>query len=58
LVAIKAAEKGKAKLSTLVAILRALSALDDIDRFIQPITISPLQLAKTQGKPRKRATGK
>ncbi len=55
--AIKALESGKGKLSTVIAVLRELGALDSLDRFIPKVTISPLQLAKQQGKIRKRATG-
>lgn len=55
---IKALEAGKSKLSTLIAVLRELGALDTIDNFIPEITISPIQLAKRKGKLRQRATGK
>ncbi len=54
---IKALEAGKGKLSSLIAILRELGALDAIDSFIPEISISPLQLAKRQGKKRQRASG-
>ena len=54
---IKSLEAGKGKLSTLVAVLRELGALDALDNFIPEATISPLQLAKRQGKQRQRATG-
>lgn len=53
---IKSLELGSAKLSTLIAVLRELKALDELDHFIKPIGISPLQLAKLKGKTRKRAT--
>ncbi len=55
--AIKALEKGRAKLATVIAVLRELGALDQLDNFIPEITISPLQLAKQQGHVRQRATG-
>ncbi|MBC2712113.1 MAG: helix-turn-helix transcriptional regulator [Desulfosarcina sp.] len=55
---IKALESGKGKLSTLIAVLRELGALDALDRFIPEITISPLQIARQKGKQRKRASGK
>ena len=55
---IKSLEVGKAKLSTLIAVLRELKALEHLDNFIPEITISPLQLAKMQGKERERASGK
>jgi len=54
---IKSLEAGKAKLSTLIAVLRELGALDSLDSFIPAITISPIQLARQQGKQRQRASG-
>lgn len=55
--AIKSLEAGRSKISTLIAVLRELSALDHLDNFIPEIAISPLQLVKMQGKVRKRASG-
>ncbi|MCI0505704.1 MAG: helix-turn-helix transcriptional regulator [Gammaproteobacteria bacterium] len=54
--AIKALEAGSAKLSTLIAVLRELGALDQLDNFIPQTTVSPLQLARMQGKVRERAS--
>ena len=54
---IKALESGRGKLSTVIAVLRELGAIDHLDNFIPEITISPMQLAKTQGQVRKRASG-
>ena len=57
---IKSLEVGKGKLSTLIAVLRELKALDQLEQFIPPITISPLKMAETNKKSphkRKRATG-
>ncbi len=54
---IKALETGKGKLSTLVAVLRELHALEQLHRFILEPSISPLQLAKQQGRQRQRASG-
>lgn len=54
---IKSLESGSGKLSTVIAVLRELGALDQIDSFIPEPSISPLQLAKMQGKPRERASG-
>ena len=54
---IKGLEAGRGKLSSLIAVLRELEALDDLDQFIKEEQISPLQLAKHQGRKRKRATG-
>jgi transcriptional regulator with XRE-family HTH domain len=55
---IKALESGSGKLSTVIAVLRELGALDQLDSFIPDDTISPLQLARMQGKPRERASGR
>ncbi len=54
---IKSLESGKAKLSTVIAVLRELQALDQLDNFIPEIAISPIQLAKMQGQVRQRASG-
>ena len=55
---IKALESGSGKLSTIIAVLRELGALDQLDSFIPETTVSPMQLAKMQGKVRERASGK
>jgi putative transcriptional regulator len=54
---IKSLESGSGKLSTVIAVLRELGALDALDNFIPEPSISPLQLAKMQGRQRERATG-
>ncbi len=54
---IKALEAGKAKLTTLIAVLRELGALDGLDTLVPELNISPLQMARQQGKIRRRATG-
>jgi putative transcriptional regulator len=54
---IKSLESGHAKLSTLIAVLRELKALDSLKHMISQPTISPLQIAKMQGKRRQRASG-
>lgn len=54
---IKSLEAGKGKISTLIAVLRELGALDAMDNLIPEITISPVQLAKRQGRKRIRASG-
>ncbi|MDZ7642058.1 MAG: transcriptional regulator [Desulfurivibrio sp.] len=54
---IKALEGGKGKLSSLIAVLRELGALDGLDLFIPEPEISPLQQAKQRGKKRRRASG-
>jgi len=54
---VKSLESGSAKLSTVIAVLRELNALDHMDNFIPEPSISPLQLAKMQGRQRERASG-
>ena len=54
---IKALEAGRAKLSTLVAVLRELGALDQLAALAAGPEVSPMQLAKLKGKPRQRASG-
>ena len=54
---IKSLESGSGKLSTLIAVLRELGALDHLNSFIPEPSISPIQLAKMQGKGRERASG-
>lgn len=54
---IKSLESGTGKLSTVIAVLRELDALDQMNSFIPEPSISPLQLAKMQGKQRERASG-
>lgn len=52
-----AAEQGKSSMVSFIAIMSALDLLDQIDTFLAPQMISPLQLAKLQGKQRQRASG-
>ncbi len=54
---IKALETGRGKLATVIAVLRELGALDQLDHFIPPASVSPLQLARMQGRQRARASG-
>ena len=54
---IKSLEAGKGKVSSLIAVLRVLGALDQLDSFIPEPTISPLQLARRKGRERQRASG-
>jgi len=57
---IKSLEAGKAKLATLVAVLRELGALDQLDQFIPPVSISPIRMADTSARSaskRERASG-
>ena len=55
---IKSLESGSGKLSTVIAVLRELDALDQMDSLIPEPSISPLQLARMQGKQRERASGR
>ena len=55
--AIKSMEAGRGKLINLIAILRELGEIEQLDNFLPEVSISPIQLAKAQGKERKRATG-
>ena len=50
------AEKGKAQLDNVIAILLSLNMADQLDLFIPKQEISPLQLAKLKGKERQRAS--
>ncbi len=50
------AEQGaNPRLGTVVAILRVLGQLDAVDAFLPEPALSPLQLARTAGRPRRRA---
>lgn len=49
------AEKGKAQLEVFVAIMSALGLTQQLDLFLPEQPISPIQLAKLQGKKRQRA---
>jgi putative transcriptional regulator len=50
------AESGKnPRLSTIVRLLRAYGRLENLDAFLPPPGVSPLQLRKTRGQVRKRA---
>ncbi len=52
------AEKGKVQLDILIAIMMALDLTEQVDLFLPKQDISPLQLAKLQGKKRQRASGR
>ena len=55
---IKALEGGRGKLASLIAVLRELGALEQLDNLIPAATvISPLQLARMHGRERQRASG-
>ena len=51
------AEKGKVQLDIMIAIMIALDLTSQLDLFLPKQEISPLQLAKLQGKKRQRASG-
>lgn len=50
------AEKGKVQLEIFIAIMIALDLTEQLDLFLPVQEISPLQLAKLQGKKRQRAS--
>ena len=52
---IKSLEVGKAKLSTIVAVLRELDALHELDSFIPQTHISPIEMASRKTTERVRA---
>lgn len=52
------AEKGKVQLEIFVAIMQALNLADQLNLFLPKQEISPLQLAKLQGKNRQRASAR
>ena len=56
--AIKSLESGRTRLQTVVAVLRELGKLDELDHFILEPAVSPIQLARLGGKKRERATGR
>lgn len=51
------AEKGKAQLEVFVAILVALNLTSHLELFLPKQQISPIQLARLQGRQRQRASG-
>lgn len=55
--AIQGAEKGETTVLTLIKVLRVLRSLDALDGFLPEAEVSPLQLAKLEGKKRKKASG-
>lgn len=55
---VQGAEKGKTQLVTLVAILQALDLAEQLNNFIAPQDISPIQLMKLHGRKRQRASGR
>jgi transcriptional regulator with XRE-family HTH domain len=56
--AIQNLESGRGRLDSLVAVLRVLRQLDSLNAFLPEPGISPLDLARRQGKVRERAASK
>jgi putative transcriptional regulator len=56
-IAVTGAESGKTQLVTFLALLDALKLSPQIDLLLPAQQISPIQLAKLQGRQRKRASG-
>ena len=55
--AVMAGEKGRATLEVIAAMMIGLQIDDQIDLFLPPQPISPIQLSKLRGKERRRASG-
>jgi len=53
---LKALERGKGKLETMVVVLREFGVLEELNNFIAPVGISPIELMKLRGKTRIRAS--
>lgn len=49
-------ERGQAKLTTLISVMRALGMLDQVDQIVPEVPASPIQVYKMAGAVRKRAT--
>lgn len=54
---IKRMESGTGKLSSFIAIMRALNSLGELDSFLPEPSISPMELYKNKNKRRQRASG-
>ena len=54
--AVQSVERGDARLESVVSVLLALDLIEQIANFVPDQEISPLQLAKLQGKKRQRAS--
>ena len=52
------AEKGIARLEILVAVMAVLDLTRQLDLFLPPQDVSPIQLARLKGKARQRASGR
>ena len=56
--AVQGAERGETTILTLTRILRILRSLDGLDAFLPPPPVSPLALARLEGRQRQKASGK
>lgn len=56
--AVQGVEKGESTILTLIKVLRVLGSLDGLESFLPEITVSPIALAKLDGKKRQKASGK
>jgi len=56
--AVQGVEKGESTILTLIKVLRVLGSLDGLENFLPEIIVSPLTMAKLEGKKRKKASGK
>jgi transcriptional regulator with XRE-family HTH domain len=56
--AVKSLEAGRTRLATMIAALRELGKLEDLDNFVARPEISPMRLIRQGGKKRQRASGK
>ena len=56
--AVQGVEKGESTILTLIKVLRVLGSLDSLESFLPEISVSPIALAKLEGKKRKKASGK
>jgi putative transcriptional regulator len=53
---LKRLEKGRAKLETMIIVLRDLDMLEELNNFIAPAQISPIEIVRMRGCQRKRAS--
>jgi putative transcriptional regulator len=56
--AVQGVEKGESTITTLIKVLRVLGTLESLESFLPETTVSPIALAKLEGKKRKKASGK
>lgn len=56
--AVQGAEKGETTLQTLIKVLRVLGSLDQLNGFLPETEVSPIALAKLEGRKRQKASGK